>query len=318
MTVFNELSEKVFLNMKKIYITGMQGFVGGILKDFIEREYKQGVVLELSEEFVDIRDRAALDKAFSRTLPDWVIHLAAISHVPDSFKNPRLTYDTNFLGTLNLLEALRDAGFKGRFLYVGSSDEYGLANAESLPLKETSPLRPRSPYAVSKLAAEAMCYQWSVSEEMDIMMARPFIHIGPGQSDSFVMSNFARQIVEAEAGRSDGVIRVGNIDITRDFTDARDTARAYILLMEKGSKGETYNVCSGVERSLRDMLTMLLEASDADIRIEKDPSRMRKTDQKRMVGSNEKIRAHLNWEPRINIKSTLMELIEYWRKKSNE
>ena len=294
----------------KLLLTGSDGFVGSTLL-----RYRSCVTLVDEGHFVDLRDVGKLTRAIGAIRPDAVIHLAAQSFVPKSFADPRETYEINFLGTLNLLTALRDAGFAGRFLYVGSGDSYGLVSEENLPVTEEHPLRPRNPYAVSKVAAEALCYQWSQTEGLDAVMTRSFNHIGPGQSDRFAVSDFARQVAEIRKGRQEPVIRVGDIDVTRDFTDVRDVVRAYLLLLDHGRKGETYNVCSGAEQSLRALLTRLLELAGVEARVEQDPSRLRRAEQRRMCGSNEKLRLDTGWAPEHSIDASLADIINDWETK---
>jgi len=294
----------------KLLLTGSDGFVGSTLL-----RYRSCVSLADDGHFVDLRDVGNLTRAIGAIRPDAVIHLAAQSFVPKSFTDPHETYEINFLGTLNLLAALRDAGFAGRFLFVGSGDSYGLVAEENLPVTEEKPLRPRNPYSVSKVAAEALCYQWSQTEGLDAVMTRSFNHIGPGQSDRFAISDFARQVVEIRKGRQEPVMRVGDIDVTRDFTDVRDVVRAYLRLLDHGKTGETYNVCSGAERSLRALLTRLLELAGVEARIEQDPSRLRRAEQRRMCGSNEKLRLDTGWAPEVSMDVSLADIINDWEMK---
>ena len=291
----------------KLLLTGSDGFVGSVL-----RSYRRCVPLEDNGRYVDLRDVEALTRSVEAIRPDAVIHLAAQSFVPESFKDPRETYDINFLGTLNLLQALMAIGFRGRFLFVGSGDCYGLVAESHLPVREEEPLRPRNPYAVSKAAAEVLCYQWSQTEDLGIVMTRAFNHIGPGQSDRFAISNFARQVVEVRNGRREPVIRVGDIDGTRDFTDVRDVALAYLLLLEHGQAGETYNVCSGTEYTIRTLLERLLELAGVEARIEQDASRLRRAEQRRICGNNGKLQSHTQWAPQFSIDDSLRDIIDDW------
>ena len=260
---------------------------------------------------VDLRDAAAVAAVVAEIRPDRVIHLAAQAFVPASFANPHETFDINFTGTYNLLAGLKAAGFKGRMLYVGSGDTYGLVPPERLPVLESQPLLPRSPYAVSKVAAEALCYQWSQTEAFKIVLARPFNHIGPGQSRQFALPDFARQIVEIKLGRRPPVLSVGDIDVTRDFTDVRDVARAFALLLERGANGEAYNVCSGAEVSLREIIGMLMAAAGVEARIEQDPARVRMAEQRRMLGSNIKLATATGWRPEIGLRQSVADIIDY-------
>lgn len=289
-----------------LLITGATGFVG---RHALAR---WPLAASLSAGKFDIRDKSAMLAHFAGHLPETVLHLAALSFVPDSFKVPEHTFEVNFLGTLRLLEALAESGFKGRFLFVSSGDAYGMVSVESLPINETTPLRPRNPYAVSKAAAEALCYQWSQTGPFEVVVARPFNHIGAGQAPSFAISDFARQVAEIGAGLRPPVLNVGNIDVTRDFTDVGDVLHAYELLMESGRNGEIYNVCSGVERSVRSLLEQLLELSGVHAEIINDPARFRVADQPRVCGSHEKLSRHTGWQPEVPIRETLLSLYRYW------
>lgn len=293
----------------KTLLTGASGFVGAYI-----RRALPCIPLEDAGQWVDLRDAGHLQRVVAEIKPDAVIHLAAQSFVPESFKDPRETFDINFTGTLHLLQALKLAGFRGRMLFVGSGDMYGLVAPEALPIVEGHPLRPRSPYAVSKVAAEALCYQWSQTEPFEIVMARSFNHIGPGQSERFVIADFARQVAQIQQGQREAVLQVGDIDVTRDFTDVRDVVRAYALLLERGHNGEVYNVCSGVERSIRDLLTLLLERAGVAARIEQDPARLRAAEQRRVYGSFEKLRRDTGWSPAIPLEQTLTEILQDWAK----
>lgn len=253
-------------------LTGAGGFAGRWVRSAVESDATLGGarVVDLPGD-IDLRDRVALCDAIASIRPRTVVHLAAQTHVRESFDDPDASYDVNFRGTLNLLYALKSAGFSGRMLYVGSGDMYGDVPESALPIAETQPMRPRSPYAVSKVAAEAACYQSSVSDGFAVVMARPFNHIGPGQSERFVVSSLARQIAEIRLGRAEPVVRVGNLEAMRDFTDVRDVARAYVELVTRGASGEVYNVCSGVERSIRSMLERLIELSGSSIELRQIP-----------------------------------------------
>lgn len=292
----------------RLLVSGVAGFVG---RHALAR-WPQATGLTNNAGEIDIRDKAALLRHFSNELPETVLHLAALSFVPDSFKAPETTFEVNFLGTLRLLEALAESGFKGRFLFVSTGDAYGMVPVESLPILETRPLRPRSPYAVSKAAAEALCFQWSQTGPFEVIMARPFNHIGVGQATTFAISDFARQIAEIAAGKQAPVLNTGDIDVTRDFTDVGDVLHAYDLLLKKGHNGEVYNVCSGAERSVRSLIERLLELSGVKAEIVKDPSRFRPSEQPRVRGSHEKLTQHTGWQPEIPIDETLLNLYRYW------
>lgn len=299
---------------RKLFITGSSGFVGASIKRFLldDPECQQIHEIIETENRIDLRDKAGLRRVFADSMPEDVIHLAAQSFVPRSFENPLETYEINFLGTLNLLEALKASGFSGRMLYVGSGDQYGLVAADDLPLVETHALKPRNPYAVSKAAAELLCYQWSQTEGMAIVMARPFNHIGPGQDECFVVSDFARQVTEIKLGRRKAEISVGDIDVTRDFTDVRDVVRAYLMLLSEGKSGEIYNVCSGKEYSIREILERLMVLAGVRANIKQDSARFRPAEQRRVYGSCDKLRAVSGWQPEIPLEQSLLDNLNYW------
>ena len=240
------------------------------------------------------------------------MHLAAITTLKESFSNPSLTYATNFMGTLNLLSALRGNNFQGRMLSISSSEVYGLLNKSNLPVTESLLTHPLSPYAVAKIASEALCYQWSQVEKFEILSARPFNHIGPGQSTRFAIGDFGRQIAAIKLGLADPILNVGDIDTTRDFTDVRDISVAYKLLLESGKNGEIYNVCSGVERSVRSLILRMCELVNIEVELRTDPARMRLSDQRRVRGSYQKLSVDTGWEPHITLDRTLLDIVEYW------
>ena len=293
-------------------VTGHTGFVG----QHALQAWSQAVTLASDSQGrpIDLCDSNALAHAVQAAAPDEVVHLAGISFVPDSIKNPQLTYEVNFLGTLHLLQALADCGFRGRMVFVSSGDPYGLVPQAQLPITEDRRLAPRNPYAVSKAAAEVLCYQWSQTGPFEIMMARPFNHIGPGQSEKFVLSDFAKQIAEIAAGLRSPELHVGNIDVTRDFTDVRDIVRAYDSMLMHGENGEIYNVCSGQERSIRSLLQRLLQIAEVDAEIINDPARWRASDQPRVVASAEKLHARTGWQPAHALDTALLEIYQFWEK----
>ncbi len=291
-------------------ITGDAGFVG----QHALALWPDSIGLTAQAPTLDIRDKAAVKTHLAATSPDVVVHLAALSFVPDSFRAPEATFEVNFLGTLRLLEALAETGFTGRFVFVGTGDAYGLVTSEDLPIRESHPLRPRNPYAVSKVAAEALCYQWSQTGPFEVLMARPFNHIGAGQAPSFAISDFARQVAEIAAGQRPPVLNVGNLDATRDFTDVRDVVRAYQRIAAHGKNGEIYNVCSGIERSVRSLLDRLLSLSGVKAEVVTDPARCRPSEQPRVRGCNEKLLQDTGWAPTISIDETLSSIYRYWEK----
>lgn len=293
--------------MSVILVTGLSGFVGSYLAD-------RGDVVDLCVDGrpADLVRAEEVEAAVAQARPSAVIHLAAQSSVAAALEDASPTYRVNFDGTHHLLRALQATGFRGRMLYVGSGDVYGAVAPALLPVAEDTPLRPRNPYAVSKVAAEALCYQWSQTGPFEIVMARPFNHIGPRQSPAFAVADFARQVVAHRHGRGNGRLQVGDIDATRDFTDVRDIVRAYLDLLSRGLNGEAYNVCSGTERSLRDIIEALFDVSGVRMDIEVEPQRLRSSQQRRMRGSSAKLHSHTGWEPRIGLRETLADIVAYW------
>lgn len=296
--------------MEKLLVTGSSGFVGSHLRraaDVLPFVDDQGEI--------DIRDAARVRRFVAAAKPDAVVHLAALTFVPGSLQAERETYEVNFLGTLNLLEALRDSGFTGRFLYVSSADAYGHVPESALPTGEGQPLNPRNPYAASKAAAEALCAAWSCTAGFTIIRARPFNHIGPGQDERFVISDFAKQLVEIKLGRRAPRLHAGDLDSTRDFTDVRDVIRAYLLLLAHGKSADVYNVCSGKERSVRAALESLIRISGAPAEVVRDPGRDRPFQQRRSVGSNEKLHRVAGWEPAVPFEQSLADVLHDWEEK---
>ena len=295
----------------RILLTGASGFVGGHFRAHLPALPLAGA----GGERIDLRDEAAVRAAVETARPEAVVHLAARSHVPESVDNPREAITVNVVGTLNLLSALQDCGFRGRMVFVGSAEAYGAVSPEELPIVEERPLRPRNPYAASKAAAEALAYQWSQTAEFDIVMARPFNHIGPGQQPRFVVSDFGRQIAEIKLGRRPPVVRVGELEATRDFTDVRDTVRAYALLLKYGTNGEVYNVCSSQERSAGDLLGRLMEQGGVEAEVEAEETRKRPGEPRRFVGSFAKLERDTGWRPEISLETSLGDILRDWERR---
>lgn len=298
------MTDSPTFNPMKLIVTGSSGFVG---HHFCSRY--GGVPFDDQDGEVDLRDARRVRSAVETLMPDAVLHLAAQSSVASSFDDPASTFAVNFTGTLNLLQALSAAGFQGAFLYVGSADVYGRTAEVDLPSRETQPLRPLSPYAVSKVAGEALCYQWSQTHNFRITLARPFTQIGPGQNRHFVIADFAHQIVEIRSGRRAPFLMVGDVDLTRDFTDVRDAIRAYRMLLEHGRSGEIYNICSGQERSVRSMAEELMQIAGVQAELQTNAARLRPTEQRRVIGDPSKIRALLGWSPEIPLATTLTDVL---------
>lgn len=301
--------------MKRLFLTGTTGFVGKILTgmaDEIARDYGWELIPATAK--YDLLDPASLNRVLRQTCPDGVIHLAGQSFVPDAIRNPGHTLQVNLFGTLNLLQALKCNDFSGDFLYVSSSDVYGQVTAEELPIRETHPTRPLNPYAVSKIAAEMLCFQWSRSEPWRIVMARPFNHIGPGQREEFVVSGIARKIARIRLGLDDPVIEVGDIDVSRDFLDVRDLAHAYLRLLSRGENGGIYNVCSGADTRIRDIIGKFSILGGVELEIAHDPARYRPSDQRQVRGDNSKLYAATGWLPQVPLEQSLRDILADWER----
>ena len=291
-------------------ITGADGFVGLHLSDHLAAQGD-----EVIASATDITDRDALIAAFADAEPDVVYHLAAQADVGGSWDNAVETLRVNVEGTLNTLDAARLAGAE-RVLAVTSADIYGRVDPEELPLTESQPIRPVSPYAASKGAADMMCLHATLGRGLDVVRARSFNHLGPGQSDRFVASAMASRIVAAE-NSGESCVRVGNLAARRDFTDVRDVVRAYRLLMVGGVAGEAYHVCSGVDRSIDELAHILIDLATIEINLEPDPELLRPVDLMVLRGDNSKLRERTGWAPEISIETTLHDLLQHWRAQSN-
>jgi GDP-4-dehydro-6-deoxy-D-mannose reductase len=263
-------------------------------------------------EALDIRG-PALAPRIAALAPDAVLHLAARSSVAESFRDFNGYIEVNFGGTLNLLRALSGDGFRGRMVFVSTGDLYGMVPESELPIAEDRPLRPRNPYAVSKMAAEALCYQWTQTEGLDVVMARPFNHIGPGQDERFAVAAFAAQVARISAGRADPRVVAGDLEVTRDFTDVRDVVRAYFALLAKGRTGEVYNIGSGRETLLREILDRLLALAGVQADVETDPARLRASEQRRAIADVRKIARDTGWMARTMLDDTLRDTLEDWK-----
>lgn len=294
--------------MRKLLLIGGTGFVGTHLARSCSGRFK---VVSTGRD-VNICDPVQLQSLIAREKPDDVVHLAAITTLKESLANPRVTYDVNFAGTLNLLMALRKTEFVGNLLFVSSSEVYGLLADIDLPVDEMTLTKPLSPYAVAKVASEALCYQWSQCEKFKIVVARPFNHIGPGQSDRFAIADFGRQIIMVKMGWSAPVIRVGDIDTSRDFTDVRDVVLAYEMLLNHGCNGETYNVCSGSERTIRSLIERMCQLAGVSVEIHSDPVRFRLSEQRRVRGDNSKIMKATSWSLTYSMDQTLSAILDDW------
>ena len=315
----------------RILITGITGFVGSHLAEYaLDRGAEVIGALRWrrnTEHIEHLRDRITLIQSELRDLssardlverarPDYLVHLAAQSFVGASWQTPAETLMTNAIGQMNLFEAIRQLSSRARFLVIGSSEEYGLVYPDELPIRETNPFRPLSPYAVSKVTQDLMGFQYWKSYGLDIVRARAFNHTGPRRGADFSTSNFAKQIAEIEAGVRERVVAVGDLKPCRDFSDVRDVVRGYWDLLERGTAGDVYNLCSGVDWSIERMLNFLLSLSTVrGIEVRPDPARFRPSDIPVLRGSYEKIERAVGWRPRIQLEQTLGDVLEYWRQR---
>lgn len=292
----------------KALITGAGGFVGGYLADHLAAEGDEVVALPTD---VDITDRPALDEALAAAAPDAVYHLAAASNVGSSWGAPVEVLRINAEGTLNLLLACEAAGVD-RVLAVGSAEEYGKVDPADLPLKETAPLRPVTPYGASKVAADYLALQAFLGRGQAVVRVRPFNHLGPSQSGRFVASALAEQVARNEHRGLD-VVLAGDLSPRRDFTDVRDVVRAYRLLVVDGEPGEVYNVCSGVDVAISEVAEHLVGRADRPMRIELDPERLRPAELPVLRGDCTKLRDATGWTPSVPLEETLDDLLDWWR-----
>ncbi|MEM9290897.1 MAG: GDP-mannose 4,6-dehydratase [Acidobacteriota bacterium] len=313
-------------------ITGITGFAGSHLAEYLLAEQPEVEIhgiyrwrsrmenvehldgkIRLTE--ADMRDYSSLARVLEEVRPDYIFHLAAQSFVPSSWTAPNETLSTNITGQANLFEAIRALELDPVVQIACSSEEYGLVLPEETPITEENPIRPLSPYAVSKVGQDMLAYQYYQSYGLRCVRTRGFNHTGPRRGPVFVASNFARQIATIEAGVAEPVIRVGNLTAVRDFTDVRDMVRAYWLAVTKGRPGEVYNIATGHGITIQELLDRLLEMSSAEVSVELDPERLRPSDVEILIGDSSRFREDTGWEPRYSLQQTLEDLLEYWRQR---
>jgi len=261
----------------------------------------------------NLREQEPVGRVVRETRPDLVFHLAAQSNVPASFRDPSGTLVDNILSQLNLFQAVIDAKLDCPILVAGSNEEYGHIQPEELPVRETNPLRPTNPYAVSKVAQDLLAYQYSLTHGLKCIRMRAFNHTGPRQRPDFVIPSLAKQVAEAEAGLIPPVINVGNLDSQRDFTDVRDVVRAYHLALLNCIPGEAYNLGSGQCVSVREVLDFFLARSPATLTVQVRKEQLRPWDNPKVVCDSTKFRSQTGWRPEIPLEQTLADILEYWR-----
>jgi GDP-4-dehydro-6-deoxy-D-mannose reductase len=308
--------------MKRVLITGCGGFVGPYVTAALAKrgyevwgvDVRENVEDPSLHRYVscDLIDRAAGEALFETVAPQAIVHLAAQSSAGKSLKEPFATLTRNIIPTLNVLEYARTVGKGTRILAVGSGEVYGAVAPGELPLAESRPPRPANPYALSKAIQEQISAQYASAYGVDVVVTRSFNHTGAGQRDTFVLPSFARQIAEIRAGLREARIDVGDLDLKRDFTDVRDVAEAYAALLEKGGRGEVYNVCSGVAYGLRALLEKMCAMAGVTPEIRVDTSRLRPEEARELRGDPSKIERGTLWRARTPIEATLESLLGHW------
>jgi GDP-4-dehydro-6-deoxy-D-mannose reductase len=305
-------------------ITGAAGFAGAHL---LERLAGQGSLVgwcrpgghpprvgdsRVAWQAVDVTDRESVARAIAAAAPDRIFHLAGAASVETSWTNAVPHLRINVLGTHHVLDAVRRADRPCRVLVVTSAQVYGMSDD---PIAEDGRLLPQSPYGLTKLAQDRLALSAAMADRLDVMVARPFNHIGPGQGPGFAVSSFARQIARIERGLEPPTLRVGNLETRRDITDVRDVADAYARIMDGGQTGRAYNVCSGRAWRIRDLLEELLHLSAVPIAVEIDPERFRPIDVPVVQGDPTRIRTELGWTPHVRVEQTLLDTLAEWRER---
>ncbi len=317
--------------MKRALITGIAGFVGSHLAEYLlsKGDYEvYGLVRHRTKtENIDhikdklnliqgdVLDAHSMDSLIKESKPDYIFHLAGQSFVPQSVIAPGNTMEINASGTINLLEAVKDYSPEAKVQIAGSSEEYGLVKEEEVPITEKNPLRPMSPYGVSKVAEDMIAVWYHKHYSLNTIVTRAFNHSGPRRGDVFVCSTFSQQIAKIEGGLQEPVMKVGNLEAKRDFTDVRDMVRAYELAVLKGEPGEVYNICSENSFAMKEILDELLGMTNIKIDKETDPKRMRPSEVPILYGDCSKFKKRTKWKPEIPFKKTLEDLLNYWRER---
>ncbi|MBN2136053.1 MAG: GDP-mannose 4,6-dehydratase [Acidobacteria bacterium] len=319
----------------KVLITGFTGFAGSHLADYILAKHPDVEVYGIkrwrsrtenidhlrNEKRVkilhcDFRDPVSVYNTLKEVRPDRIFHLGAQSFVPTSWEAPSDTMTTNIMGEINIFEAMKELGLKDTRVQIAcSSEEYGHVNEDEVPIKETNPLRPLSPYAVSKVTQDYLAYQYHKSYGFFTVRTRGFNHTGPRRGDVFVISDFSKQIAEAEKGKREPVMYVGNLQAKRDFTDVRDMVRAYWLSLEKCDPGDVYNIASNSTHTIQSCLDRLIALSEVKIEVKQDPKRMRPSDVMILYGDNTKFCEKTGWKPEIPFDKTLEDTLNFWRER---
>lgn len=315
----------------RVLITGITGLVGSHLADFLLTQpdtqvwgfkrwraddrtirHLRGRITLLEG---DVEDAFSVAAAIERARPDRVFHLAAQSYPSESWAAPVSTLQANVIGTVNVLEAVRRLCPQAQVHIAGSAAAYGLIRPDEVPIAEDRPLRPLSPYGVSKATQEMLGYQYAQSYGMRVYLTRSFIHIGARQDSRTSAQTFARQIAEAEAGQREPVVFVGNLEPRRDYLDVEDAVRGLWALMERGTAGEVYNLCAGHAPQVRDLLDLNLELARIPVQVRVDPARLRPADEPILLGDNSKLRRDTGWQPQVPLRESLRRILDYWRER---
>lgn len=308
----------------KALITGVSGFVGRYLAQNLvnhgyevwgtSREVPSSMLGDMKILKMDFSDKEAITKVMEEVRPDVIFHLSGQSSVQYSWSHINETFQSNVMDAIGLFEAVKDSSIRSRvrIISIGSSEEYGLV--KDLPIVEDADTNPGNPYGLSKLTLSKLIHSYCSIHEMNIIHARAFNHIGPGQALGFVTSDFANQLIKIELGKAEPVISVGDLSSKRDFTDVRDIVEAYRLLVEKGKAGEVYNVCSGKCVSIEDILTLLVSFSSKPIEVVVNKNKLRPNNVPEYYGSNHKLMETTGWIPSISLENSLRDIYMYWRK----
>ncbi len=319
--------------MNKYLITGFSGFVGRHFVEYLENHEKDCLVkgldiqspdfkldhyknIKIGFENIDLLSKDQVEYIIQEFQPNYILHLASFSSVAYSWRDPVQSFQNNTNIFLNLIDAVRKLSKGTRVLSIGSSEEYGNVN-EDLSLKEDHKLDPVSPYAVARISQEYLSRVYVNGYGLDIVLTRSFNHIGPMQNDIFVVSSLAKQLVEIKkSGKNKGRLVTGDVSIVRDFTDVRDVVHAYYLLLKNGKKGHIYNVCSGIGLSIKDIIDIMAKQLNVEVDINIDHRLIRPADNRKIIGSNEKIKREIGWQNNIPLEQSLKDIICYWEANS--